>query len=104
MDTQDRKGEDRIGKDISSIHSAREEDEETSTPDQHRRYLGGIGKNVVFLSEEQIDDLLSQMSIEEFDYYIGIVADEELRGHHYTKKTHHQAILDMAKKDRRVKK
>ena len=80
---------------------AREED--LSNPEQRRRYLGGIGKGVVFLSDEQMSDLLDKLSIEEFDYYVGIIAENELKGHHYKKKTHYQAILDMARKDRKVK-
>ena len=71
-------------------------------PEYRRRYLGGIGKGVVFLSDEQMYDLLDKMSVEEFDYYVGVVADNELKGHHYKKKTHYQAILDMATKDRKV--
>ena len=73
-----------------------------SDPEYRRKYLGGIGKNVVFLSDEQMGDLLDKMSIDEFDYYVGVVADNELKGHHYTKKTHYQAILDMVNKDRRI--
>ena len=75
-----------------------------SDPEYRRRYLGGIGKNVVFLSDEQMSDLLDRASIEEFDYYVGVIADEELKGHHYKKKTHYQAILEMMEKDRKVKK
>lgn len=101
LDTQDRKEEDSIGEVISIIHSA-ESDEDLSSPEHRRRYLGGIGKNVVFLSDEQMSDLLEKMSIEEFDYYVGVVADSELKGHHYKKKTHYQAILDMVAKDRKV--
>lgn len=84
----------------SIIHSADEED--LSSPEHRRRYLGGIGKNVVFLSDEQMSDLLDRMSVEEFDYYVGVIADSELKGHHYRKKTHYQAILEMVAKDRRV--
>jgi predicted phage replisome organizer len=86
----------------SIIHSA-ESEEDLSDPEYRRRYLGGIGKNVVFLSDEQMSDLLDKMSVEEFDYYVGVVADSELKGHHYKKKTHYQAILEMANKDRRTK-
>lgn len=90
-------------KEYSFIHSAVSEEEKISSdPEQHRRYLGGIGKNVVFLSEDQISDLLDKMSIEEFDYYVDVIAENELKGHHYRKKTHYQAILDMAVKDRKV--
>lgn len=67
------------------------------------RLLGGyLGKGVVILSDEQIESLLDQMSVEEFDKYVGIIADMELSGKHYKKKTHYQAILDMVSKDRRV--
>jgi predicted phage replisome organizer len=86
----------------SFTHSC-EGEEDLSDPEYRRRYLGGIGKNVVFLSDEQMSDLLDKLSIEEFDYYVGVVADNELKGHHYKKKTHYQAILDMANRDRRVK-
>ena len=104
LDTQDRIGEEKIGEVISFIHSAESETEEMpSDPEYRRRYLGGIGKNVVFLSDEQMSDLLDKMSVEEFDYYVGVVADNELKGHHYKKKTHYQAILDMALRDRRTR-
>ena len=66
------------------------------------RYLGGtLGKGVVMLSEDQIDSLLDEMSVEEFDKYVAIVAECELSGKRFKKKSHYQAILDMAHKDRR---
>ena len=65
------------------------------------KYLGGsLGKGVVLLSDEQMDDLLDKLSIDEFNKYVGIVADCELNGKPYKKKTHYQAILDMVAKDR----
>ena len=70
-----------------------------------QKLLGGsLGKGVVMLSDEQVDDLLEKLSIEEFDKYVAAVAECELSGKHYKKKTHYQAILEMANKDRRVKK
>ncbi len=81
----------------SIIHSRETE------PEYKRRYLQGIGKGVVMLSDEQMSDLLDKLNIEEFDKYVGIVADNELKGHHYKKKTHYKAILDMALRDRAVK-
>lgn len=67
------------------------------------KYLGGtLGKGVVMLSDEQLSDLLDKLSVEEFDKYVGIVAECELKGKRYTNKTHYQAILDMANKDRKV--
>lgn len=69
-----------------------------------RRVLGGtLGQGVVMLSEEQMNSLLDELSLEEFDKYVSIVAENELKGHKYKKKTHYQAILDMAMKDRRIK-
>ena len=85
----------------SSIHSEARED--MNDPEKMRKYLGGIGKGVVFLSDEQMGDLLDKMTIEEFDYYVGVVADCELKGQRYKKKTHYQAILDMVAADRRLK-
>ena len=68
-------------------------------------YLGGkLGKGVVMLSEEQIESLLDELTIDEFNKYVEIVADAELRGKHYSKKTHYKAILDMVAKDRRSNK
>lgn len=68
------------------------------------KYLGGsLGKNVVMLSDEQWDYLCDNLSYEEVNKYIGIVAECELNGQHFKKKTHFQAILDMVKKDRKVK-
>ena len=69
-----------------------------------RRMLGGeLGKGVVLLSDEQMDDLLEKLSLEEFNHYVGVVADCVLNGRPFKRKTHYQAILDMAAADRRVK-
>ena len=93
----------------NDIEEEKEEDKEkeyhsfNQSAESRRTYLGGIGKGVVFLSDEQMSDLLDKLSVEEFDYYVGVVADNELKGHRYKKKTHYQAILDMANKDRKTK-
>ena len=76
----------------------------STNEDTKRKVLGGeLGKGVVLLSQEQMDDLLERLSIEEFDYYVSVVADCILKGKQYKRKTHYQAILDMAEADRRVK-
>ena len=68
-----------------------------------RTMLGGtLGKGVVMLSDEQMDDLLDKLSLDEFNKYVEAVAECELNGKHYKKKTHYQAILDMANKDRKT--
>ena len=76
----------------------------STTEDTKRKMLGGeLGKGVVFLSNDQMDDLLEKLSIEEFDHYVSVVADCILNGKPFKKKTHYQAILDMAMADRKVK-
>lgn len=76
----------------------------STTEETKRKVLGGeLGKGVVFLSQEQMDDLLDKLSLEEFDYYVGVVADCILQGKPFRKKTHYKAILDMAIADRKIK-
>lgn len=101
--------------DIPLIEEEGEEDKEkefhsiTPAPDvenseSQRSFVGGtLGRGLVMLSQEQMDDLLDKLSYDEFNKYVGIVADCEEKGQHFKKKTHYQAILDMAKKDRRIK-
>lgn len=88
-----------------SIAREREDEAvENSGEDIRLRYLGGkLGGGVVMLSDEQFNTLCEDLSSEELDKYIGVVRDCELAGKHY-KKSHYQAILDMVKKDRKVKK
>ena len=86
------------------VNSTELSTELSTAEDTKRKMLGGeLGKGVVFLSQEQMDDLLDKLSLEEFDYYVGVVADCILKGKPYKKKTHYQAILDMAQQDRRIK-
>lgn len=108
-DTQDRIGEERLGEVISFNHSiAQGEDEfstEFSTDESKMEYMQGkLGEGVVFMSDEQFHSLLDILSLDEVHKYFGIIVDCEKQGKHFTKKTHYQAILDMAMKDRAVKK
>lgn len=90
--------------DLSTSQSTEPSPELYTAEETKRRVLNGtLGRGVVLLSDAQMDDLLDKLSIEEFDRYVEIVADMELSGRRYTKKTHYQAILDMAYKDRRVR-
>lgn len=75
---------------------------ETISEEQKRKLLGGsLGGGVVMISDEQFDNLCQMLSIDELDYYLGVIRDCEANGKHF-KKTHYQAILDMARKDRKV--
>lgn len=80
---------------------------ELSPEEQKRRlqqtYIGGtLGQGVVMMNGAQFENLCERYSIEELERYFKIIVDCEKRGHHYRKKTHYQAILDMAEEDRRV--
>ena len=94
------------------IEEEKEEDKETESHSfipadkemASREYMGGtLGKGVVFISPDQFSDLCDKLSWAELHHYMGIVADCELRGKKFKKKTHYQAILDMVAKDRKTK-
>ena len=97
-------------KEINSFTlSAREEEEEERNEEDYERVklklMGGtLGQGVVMISQEQFEDLCDKLSIEELDKYITKVAECEKKGHHFTKKTHYQAILDMVDTDRKLQK
>ena len=70
-----------------------------------REFMNGtLGKGVVFMSDDQFADLCEKLSLDELHHYFDIVANCELKGKKFTKKTHYQAILDMVAKDRKTKK
>ena len=69
-----------------------------------RKYIGGkLGKGVVFMSDAQFESLFDFLSIDEIEKYFAIIIECETNGKRYKKKTHYQAILDMAMKDRKIK-
>ena len=69
-----------------------------------RKYLGGtLGQGVVLMSDEQFSYLCDTLTLDELEKYFGIVVECERNGKRYKKKTHYQAILEMAMKDRKVK-
>ena len=67
------------------------------------KYMNGtLGQGVVFMSDEQFSSICDMLSYEEIDKYFSIIVECEKSGKHYKKKSHYQAIVDMAKKDRKV--
>lgn len=69
-----------------------------------RKYFGGtLGQGVVLMSDEQFESLCDFLTLDELEKYFGIVVECEKSGKRYRKKTHYQAILEMAMKDRKVK-
>ena len=67
------------------------------------KYIGGtLGQGVLFMSDEQFNDLCEKLTIDELDKYCAIVVECEKNGKRYKRKSHYQAILDMAQDDRKV--
>lgn len=98
---------------VMQCNETEEEKEEEKEKEFHSFYQSGgkmefmggkLGKGVVLLSAEQEEDLLNRLSLDEFNKYVSIIADCELAGKKFKKKSHYQAILDMVEKDRKIKK
>ncbi len=69
------------------------------------RYMrGSLGQGVVFMSDEQFEDLIDKYGVDAVDKYFGIIVECEQSGKRYKKKTHYQAVNDMARKDGLIKK
>jgi hypothetical protein len=116
---QDRIGKDRIGKDNNSIYlSAPDEEEEDefstgfstefSTSEERERLKtkiqhGELFQGKVVLSDAQMDDLLDKLSFDEFNHYVGVIVNRIDIGKPFKRKTHYQAILDMATQDRKLR-
>ena len=67
------------------------------------KYMSGeLGQDLVLMSGEQFDDLCQRLSLDELEKYFGIVCECERNGRRYKRKSHYQAILEMAEKDRRL--
>lgn len=68
-----------------------------------QKYIDGrLGRGAVVMNDEQFADLCERLSLEEMEKYFEIVGECERTGKRYRKKTHYQAILEMAAKDRGV--
>ena len=59
---------------------------------------GSLGKGVVFMSDEQVADLLEQMGIETFDYYVDKLSDFIIKNGARVK-NHYETILKWWKED-----
>ena len=94
---EEEKEEDKEKEYHSFIHSSACEEE------QKLKYMRGtLGDGIVLMSDEQFEDLCDKLSIDEIDKYFEIIKECELNGKKFKKKSHYQAILDMAAKDRRI--
>jgi predicted phage replisome organizer len=94
-----------------AIEEEREEDEEIhsfSLADKEtakREFMAGkLSEGLVFMSDDQFNDICDKLSYDEINHYFEIIKNCERNGKKFTKKTHYQAILDMVAKDRGVQK
>lgn len=78
-----------------------DEDTATATGDESKvvKAVGGtLGKGVVFMSDEQVSDLLDKMGIETFDYYVDKLSDFIIKNGARVK-SHYETILKWWKED-----
>lgn len=69
---------------------------------RQQRIYGPHSEGLVVMTDEQFDDLASRMSNLELNKYLAIIANCEKNGMHFKRKTHYQAILEMAAQDRKI--
>ena len=81
-----------------------DEDATTATEDESKvvKAVGGtLGKGVVFLSDEQVGDLLDRMGIETFNYYVDKLSDFIIKNDARVK-SHYETILKWWAEDSQV--
>ena len=70
----------------------------TATENAVRKVGGELGKGVVFLSDDQIGDLLDKLDIDTFDYYVDKLARFIIKND-ATVKNHYETILKWWRQD-----
>ena len=68
-------------------------DDATAAAERYVKVLGGeLGKNVVFLSDDQIEDLLDKMGLDTFDHYVDKLSSFIIKNDAHVK-NHYETIL-----------
>lgn len=79
-----------------------QEDEEDGDSGDERKVVkaigGSLGKGVVFMSDDQVDDLLGKMGIQAFDHYVDKLSDFIIKNGARVK-SHYETILKWWKED-----
>ena len=76
-----------------------EDDGDSGEESKVVRAVGGtLGKGVVFMSDEQVEDLLDRMGIEAFDHYVDKLSDFIIKNGARVK-SHYETILKWWKED-----
>ena len=69
---------------------------------QRLKAIGGLGKDVVFLSEEQMGDLLNRIGFELFNRYVERLATFIIEKNAYVQ-NHYETILKWHREDAAIK-
>jgi predicted phage replisome organizer len=110
---QDIEEERDLDKELLTISLAREKNadvdnsvdgvDDDDPKDKQLEYMRGrLGEGLVFMSQEQFNYLLENYSLDEIYHYFEVIKEQIRMGRRY-RKTHFQAIIDMAEKDRKKK-
>ena len=96
-ETQVRLGKDSLGK--VSIVEGSIADDTTAAEENQLKCLGGkLGKNVVYLSDKQFNDLLERLGLDAFNRYVERLADFIIDKNAYVH-NHYETILKWVKED-----
>lgn len=101
METQVRVGKDSIGKDSlgeCSVVPGAATAAATGDTKKLKKIDGSLGQGVVFLSDDQVSDLLDKLGIEGFDRYVKRLADYIIKKNAHIN-SHYNTILKWAKED-----
>lgn len=79
------------------------DDMAATAADRKVKVLGGeLGKNVVFLSDEQFEDLLEKMDLETFNYYVDKLSNFIIKNDAHVK-NHYETILRWWREDSAIR-
>ena len=86
----------------AAVTTTTEDEDGDSDSDEDSKVVkavgGSLGKGVVFMSDEQVSDLLDKMGIETFDYYVDKLSDFIIKNGARVK-SHYETILKWWKED-----
>lgn len=86
----------------TSFSAAAEKEAATAAASEMRFLQGALGKGVVLLTDQQIEDLLDRMGLDAFDQYVDKLATFITRKQAKVK-NHYATILQWWQEDREVK-
>lgn len=91
-------GKSRLDK-VSLVEGSVADDTATAAEEDKLKLLGGsLGKNVVYLTDNQIGSLLDKMGMDAFNRYVGILADFIIEKNAHVK-SHYDTILKWYEED-----